>query len=171
SRSGLEMGTQLEILKDFNFTFSYTWSNFTYDTYLAKTIEIDSTGNYVENERDFSGNIVPSVPRNNLYLGLSYARPILRNIQGFIKLSQMSISGLWVDDANTEQTNAYTLLNSVLGLDIKFGNLNLLLSGGVNNILDEVYVGFTNTNSADKRFYEAGAPRNYYVALNIGYTF
>jgi hypothetical protein len=49
--------------------------------------------------------------------------------------------------------------------------LNILLSGSLNNMLDEVYVGFTNTNSADRRFYEAGEPRNYYVTANIGYRF
>jgi hypothetical protein len=38
-------------------------------------------------------------------------------------------------------------------------------------MLDEVYVGFTNTNSATKRFYEAGAPRDYFINLNLGYTF
>jgi outer membrane receptor protein involved in Fe transport len=58
-----------------------------------------------------------------------------------------------------------------LGVDIKFGKFNIMASGGVNNILDEIYVGFTNTNSADKRFYEAGAPRDYFFSLNLGYLF
>jgi hypothetical protein len=46
-----------------------------------------------------------------------------------------------------------------------------MVSGGVNNILDEIYVGFTNTNSADKKFYEAGAPRDYFLNINLGYHF
>ena len=171
SRTGLELGSQLEILKDLNFTVSYTFSHFVYDSYLAKTIEIDSTGNYIEDEKDFSGNIAPSFPKNNLYVALSYARPLFNHVHGFVKLSQMSISGLWVDDANSDQTDSYTLLNSVLGFDLRFGKLNVLLSGGANNLLDKVYVGFTNTNSSDKRFYEAGAPRNYFITANIGYTF
>jgi len=78
---------------------------------------------------------------------------------------------LWVDDANTDRTEGYHLLNSVLGVDMTFSHFNVLISGGINNLFDEVYVGFTNTNSADLRFYEAGAPLNYYLTINFGYTF
>jgi len=120
-RTGLEMGGQLEIIRGLAFTISYTYSNFNYKSYMAKTIEMDSTGTFIENERDFSGNIVPSVPVNNVYLALSYSRSIVRHISGFGKLSFNGISGLWVDDANTDKTEGYSLLNAVLGLDMKFG--------------------------------------------------
>ncbi|HSG68248.1 MAG TPA: TonB-dependent receptor, partial [Bacteroidales bacterium] len=171
NRRGLEAGAGLEIYRDLNFTFAYTFSDFEYQAYAAKTIEIDDLGNITEEERDFSGNIVPSVPRHNLYLALSYSYPFHRNISGFGKLSYMGVSGLWVDDANSDQTSAYQLLNGVLGLDMRFRDFNILLSGSMNNMLDELYVGFTNTNSADRRFYEAGEPRNYFVSVNLGYTF
>lgn len=171
NRTGLELGSQLEILKDLNFVLAYTFSDFSYNSYLAKSIYVDSTGNIMEREEDFSNNIVPSVPKNNVYIALSYNRTIVNHITGFAKISYQGISGLWVDDANTDKTDAYNLLNTVLGMDITFGNLNILVSGGINNVFDEIYVGFTNTNSADLRFYEAGAPRNYYLSVNIGYTF
>lgn len=171
SRRGLEMGTRIEIYKRLNFVFSYTFSNFVYDSYIARTIELDSIGNIVEKTKDFSGNIAPSVPRNNLHLALSYSWPFSKKIKGFAKVSYQGVSGLWVDDANSDKTAAYNLLNSVVGIDMQFGGFNLQLSGGVNNMLDELYVGFTNTNSAELRFYEAGAPRNYFVSLNLGYDF
>jgi iron complex outermembrane receptor protein len=170
NRLGIELGTQLEVIERLQFVFSYTYSNFSYDSYFAKTIEFDSTG-FVESEEDFSNNIVPSVPEHNIYMSLAYTFPFATNLNGFLKFSYMGISGLWVDDANSDKTDAYNLLNSVLGFDMKFGNFNLLVSAGVNNIFDLVYVGFTNTNSADKRFYEAGAPRNFFASLNLGYTF
>ena len=170
-RMGLELGTQAEILRGFEFTLSYTYSNFNYKSYTAKTIEIDTAGNFIENEDDFSGNIVPSIPKNNLYLALSYSRPLFKHIDGFVKASYMGIDGLWVDDANSDKTEAYNLINATLGFDMTFGNFSILLSGGIDNIFDEIYVGFTNTNSANKRYYEAGAPRNYYLSLNLGYTF
>ncbi len=170
NRLGIELGTQLEVIERLQFVFSYTYSNFSYDSYFAKTIEFDSTG-FVESEEDFSNNIVPSVPEHNIYMSLAYTFPFATNLNGFLKFSYMGISGLWVDDANSDKTDAYNLLNSVLGFDMKFGNFNLLVSAGVNNMFDLVYVGFTNTNSADKRFYEAGAPRNFFASLNLGYTF
>jgi len=170
-RLGTELGGLVEIRENLNFEASYTWSHFRYKSYDARTIEIDSLGNLIETDRDFAGNIVPSVPAHNLYVALSYAYPVGRHFNLFAKVSYQGISGLWVDDANTDETAPYNLLNSVLGVDMRFGKFSLLLSGGVNNIFDAVYVGFTNTNSSDKRFYEAGAPRDYFVSLNLGYTF
>lgn len=171
NRMGCEIGTQLEIFRDLNFGLTYTYSYFTYLDYEAKTIEVDSLGNFIETDMDFSGNFSPSVPRNNLFVSLSYAHPIGKHLNAFAKVSCNAISGLWVDDANSDKTGSYALLNALLGLDMKFGHFNCMVSGGLNNILNEVYVGFTNTNSADGRFYEAGAPRDYFVSLNIGYTF
>jgi iron complex outermembrane receptor protein len=170
-RMGLELGTQAEIIQGLEFTLSYTYSSFNYDSYTATTIEIDTAGNFIENEEDFSGNTVPSIPRNNIYLALSYSHPIIRQIDGFVKASYNGIDGLWVDDANTDKTEGYNLCNATLGFEMTFGDFNILISGGIDNIFDEIYVGFTNTNSANKRYYEAGAPRNYYLSLNLGYTF
>ncbi len=171
NRWGVELGTSLEIYRNLNFSAAYTYSYFRYQDYIARTIEIDSLGNVIENERDFSGNTVPSVPEHNLYLALSYSYPVHKYFSLFGKLSYMNVSGLLVDDANSEKTDGYELLNGVVGLDMRYGNFNLLLSGSLNNIFDELYVGFTNTNSADRRFYEAGEPRNYFVSVNLGYTF
>jgi len=171
NRLGLELGAQLEIYRGLDFGLTYTYCHFTYLAYEAETIEQDSLLNWITSYRDFKGNIVPSVPEHNLYMSLSYTHPIGKHISFFIRSSYQGISGLWVDDENTDKTKAYGLLNGLLGLDMKFGKFNVMLSGGVNNIFDEVYVGFTNTNSANKRFYEAGAPRDYYGSVNFGYTF
>ena len=171
NRKGIEIGTSLEFFKSLSFTLAYTFSDFTYLDYKTNSIEVDSSGNIVDIVKDFSGNIMPSVPKNNLYLSLSYSHKLANRINGFAKLSYLGISGLWVDDANSDKTDSYSLLNSVIGVDMKFGNLNILVSGGANNMLDVVYVGFTNTNSADRRYYEAGAPRNYFCSVNLGYRF
>jgi iron complex outermembrane receptor protein len=170
NRSGAELGVQLEVFKGLNFGVTYTCSDFVYLTYEAEAIEEDTLGNLITLTKDFSGNTVPSVPKNNLYLSLSYARPLGKHLNIFAKASYQGISGMWVDDENTDETKAYNLLNGLLGVDLRFGKFNIMASGGVNNIFNEIYVGFTNTNSADKRFYEAGAPRDYFVSINFGYT-
>ncbi len=171
NRMGVEFGVQTELLEGLTFDLTYTFSHFKYLSYQARTIELDTTGNFLESDRDFSGNIVPSVPRNNLYLSLSYARQVHRAVSIFARLSYQGISGMWVDDANTDRSDSYNLLNGLAGIDLRFGRFNVMLSGGVNNIFDEVYVGFTNTNSTDGRFYEAGTPRDLFLSLNLGYRF
>jgi len=171
NRKGIEFGTSVEIIRNLNFTASYTFSDFKYNTYDAETIELDSTGNFVISNKDFSGNIVPSVPKHNIYLATSFSQRIIKHVDGFAKVSYNSISGLWVDDANTNVTDGYNLLNATIGFDLLLGKFNLMISGGMNNIFDEIYVGFTNTNSSDLKFYEAGAPQNTFVSINLGYTF
>jgi iron complex outermembrane receptor protein len=171
NRVGVEAGIQLELIPDLNFGITYTFSSFLYKDYYARTIVEDSTGNFVTTDKDFSGNIVPTIPKNNLFLTLSYSKKIVRNFNIFAKASYQSISGMWVDDANTDKTNGYNLLNGLLGLDLRFGKFNVMASGGVNNIFDVTYVGFINTNSVNLRFYEAGAPRDWFCTVNLGYSF
>jgi hypothetical protein len=58
-----------------------------------------------------------------------------------------------------------------VGVTMAFGKFNLQLSGGLNNILDQVYVGFININSSSGQYYEAGEPLYWYSAINFGYNF
>jgi len=91
-RQGIELGTDMNIYKGLNLNISYTFSDFNYKTYSAKIIEIDSTGNIVESDKDFSCNIVPSVPKHNIYLAISYTALITNNFTGFLKLSYRGVS-------------------------------------------------------------------------------
>jgi iron complex outermembrane receptor protein len=154
-------------LSGLRYQLSYTYSDFVYDSYEALTVDQNLNSVY----QDFGGNIVPTVPEQNVFTSLSYAHPFTENITGFVKGSYRYISGMFVDDANSDKTEAYSLLNFGIGADLVFGRFNLLLNAGVNNIMDEVYVAFININSNNGRFYEAGEPINYYGGLNLGYAF
>lgn len=171
TRSGIEFGGRTEIVEGLRFILSYTYSNFKYDKYSAISIDTDSLGNIVSDPQDFSGNLVPSVPEHNLTTALEYEHHFNYNLIGFIKGSVQYVSGLYVNDANSEKTEDYTLLGTTLGIDYRIGKINILLSGGLNNILDKRYVGFVNINSTSGRFYEAGEPRTFFTSLHLGYTF
>jgi iron complex outermembrane receptor protein len=171
TRTGIELGGRTEIVEGLRFILSYTYSNFKYDKYSAISIDTDSLGNIVSDPQDFSGNLVPSVPEHNLTTALEYEHHFNYNLIGFIKSSVQYVSGLYVNDANSEKTEDYTLLGTTLGIDYRIGKINILLSGGLNNILDKRYVGFVNINSTSGRFYEAGEPRTFFASLHLGYTF
>lgn len=171
TRTGIEFGGRTEIVEGLRFILSYTYSNFKYDKYSAISIETDSLGNIVSDPQDFSGNLVPSVPEHNLTTALEYEHHFNYNLIGFIKGSVQYVSGLYVNDANSEKTEDYALLGTTLGIDYRIGKINILLSGGLNNILDKRYVGFVNINSTSGRFYEAGEPRTFFASLHLGYTF
>ena len=170
NRRGIETGLNLEIFTGFRAAVSYTFSDFNYESYITETIDIQD-GQIVTEEKDFSGNNVPSIPAHNLLLALSYERNIFSNITGFGKISYQSVSGMYVDDQNSDKTESYRLFNSTFGLDFQFNRFNIRFSGGVNNILDLKYVGFININSTSLRFYEAGEPRSLFASINLGYTF
>ena len=167
NRSGLEVGIDIDLVRGLNLQSSYTYSNFSYDEYFALTVNNDLT----TQEDDFSGNIVPSVPEHNIFVALAYNHPFTSQITGFIRGSMRHVTGMWVDDANSDKTDDYTILNAGIGFDMLWGNFNILISGGVNNISDKVFVGFININSSNGRFYEAGEPRNFYAGVNFGYAF
>ena len=171
NRSGLEFGGTLELVKGLRLKTAYTLSDFSYDSYTARTTEVDSLGDIVTIDRDFSGNIVPSVPEHNVSISLFYDHALTENITGFVKGTSQTISGMYTDDQNSDQTEGYHVLSSSAGLDFKFQGFNLLLLAGVNNITDHTYVGFININSAAGEFYEAGEPKNFFGGINLGYAF
>lgn len=171
NRRGLEVGFSSEIFERLKGTLSYTFSDFVYDEYAAVTIEVDSLDEIITSSEDFSGNVVPSVPKHNFMFALQYTHPIASNINGFIKGTYQSISGMYVNDANSAETEGYQVLNSTLGFEMFFGKFNLLVSGGVNNMLDQTYVGFININSSNGRFYEAGEPQSFFATLKLNYVF
>jgi iron complex outermembrane receptor protein len=167
NRTGVEVGGSFDVIGGLNLQASYTYSNFTYDEYIALSINEDLT----TQEDDFSGNSAPSVPEHNAFFALAYNYPFTQQITGFIRGSMRYISGMYVDDANSDKTSDYTMLNAGIGFDMVFGKFNLLVNGGVNNIADKVYVGFININSTNGRYYEAGEPNNFYAGINLGYAF
>ncbi len=150
---------------DFRLKTSYTFLiQICWYTALALSANLDL------DEQSYTGNLVPSVPKHNLNLALTYDYSISTSLDFYSKINYQYVSGMYVDDKNSEKTDSYSLLNFLIGFDKKFGRINLLLSGGVNNIFDKRYVGFININSTTGRFYELGEPRNYFVNLNIGYS-
>jgi iron complex outermembrane receptor protein len=173
NRTGVEVGGNVDILEGLNLQASYTYSHFIYDEYIALSID----ENLDTLTQDYSGNVAPSVPEHNFFFALSYTHSITDQITGFIRGSMRYVSEMYVNDANyfsdedPGKTDSYNLMSAGLGLDMIFGKFNLLLTAGVNNISDEVYVGFLNINSTNGQFYEAGEPQNFYGGINLGYAF
>ena len=171
TRFGAELKGSIAFSFGLKVKLSYNFSHFRYDSYAAQSLETDSTGNLVYVPRDFSGNTEPGIPANKLSLVLSYNHHITRNISLLADVGYTAMSGFQVDDANSAKTNASGILDSMLGLYMKFGHFDFSVAGGVNNIFNKTYVGYATINSADKRFYNPGVPRDYHCSLNMGYTF
>ncbi len=170
NRTGLELGADAELIYGLRLKTSYTLSNFKYDIYTDRSMEFDSLSNVVIKDVSYTGNVVPSVPKHNFSVSLAYTRVLDDHITGFVKSQFTSVSGMYVDDRNSEKTRGYQTLNLSLGADILFDRFDVLVSGGINNITDKRYVGFVNINSSNKQYYEPGEPRNYFGGIQLGYS-
>jgi len=171
NRLGVKLHGRVEIIRDLTFSLAYTYSHYVYASYTALSWEETSPGNVVTISRDFSGNTEPAIPRHNLNLTLGYELPAGKKCGIFARLTYRKSTGFWMDDANSEKSGTCDLVNTLLGVNIKAGHLFFTVSGGVNNIFDRIYVVNANINSADRRFYDAGSPRDYTGSVNLGYTF
>jgi iron complex outermembrane recepter protein len=170
NRRGIELGLTTGFLKRFNWSLAYTYNNFNYSDYSALAISFEG-GDIISSEKDYSGNIVPSVPEHLISNELGYNFNLFSRTNMFLKLNHMYVSSMYMDDANSDRTKSYSLINSALGFEFKFNRFNILLTGNLNNITDELYVGFININSATRRFYEPGEPRSFYSTLRFNYNF
>lgn len=165
NRNGVELGASTALIPGLNAGLSLTYSDFTYDEYLARSI--DAAG--ITTDTDYSGNEVPSVPRLNASFTLGYNRLITGNMIGFAKTQIQTVTGMYVNDANSSKTSDYTLASVTLGTEIYFDKFSLILSGGGMNLFDRQYIGFININATGGRFYEAGEPRNFFGNLTLTY--
>ena len=171
-RNGLELGLTFDIYRGWMGNIAYTYSDFKYDKYEAITYPIRKTA--VPNDvsqfvEDFSGNVVPSIPKHNLFLALSRSFAFSPDYSFFVKGSMQAVSEMYVDDQNSEKTAAYQLFNILTGFDMfKTRPYQMIWSFGVSNIFDKAYVGFININSTRKEFYEAGSPRTFFASLKLG---
>lgn len=172
-RWGIETKAGFTFLKDFALEANY---QFTHAKYLASIvnsfeIENDSSENLIIITRDYSGKLQPGIPENAYSLSLSYGHSLWKRSNVFAKVSYVGMTGLWVDDANTDKTNSFSVLNVFAGFDWTLGHFDVLFSAGINNIFDKIYVGYVTANSANKRYYNPGMPRDYFCSVNFIYTF
>lgn len=172
NRNGLEAGTEINFWKNLLLKAAYTFSDFTYKEYTALVVTQDpNSGNITETSQSFSGKEVPSVPKHYFVSSLNYFYTINETFLTFVKSSFVFATGMYVNDGNTEKSGDYGVLNLMLGIEKSFGRLNVILSGGVNNVFDKRYVGFININSSSRRYYEVGEPRSNYGGLTLNYLF
>lgn len=171
--TGVECGIKAEAFEGLELTLNYTYTHFRYKTYSAEAL--DSVGDFIFTSYD--GNVVPAVPAHFLNFIAEYNYSFTKKLTGLALFDCDYASKMFVDDRNTENTDSYFYASTLLGLDYRFKNFSVLLSGGVNNIFNKKYVGFININANpeslinQRRYYEPGEPRSYYVNLNFGYTF
>ena len=155
-----------------NYSFDVT-NSILVKPYLNAAFNFFEFDEFINDNQDFSENKIPGVPKYTMNFGVD-----LKTDSGFeLFINFRSVGELPLDDANSEYTDSYNLLNFKASYSLKIlKSLELNLYGGVNNALDEHYAASIVTNavgfgSQAPRYYYPGNPRNYYGGLQLNYGF
>jgi iron complex outermembrane receptor protein len=173
NRTGVESGIKLEMFEGLELASNYSYTDFNYTDYIA--INYNAVGDTIS--ADYSGKVVPAIPTSIFNFIFNYQFKISKEYTGILLWDMDYISNMFADDANTVVIPGYFYGNIMAGITCNFNNFNVLFTSGLNNIFDEKYVGFVNINAnpelpaKDRRYYEPGEPRNFYLGLNLGYKF
>ncbi len=161
-RLGIEAGIRTHPLEGVEMTVNYSYTHFRYNDYRAKVYTPSGTV-----EEDYTGNIVPSVPRHIFNFILAHEFEITEELSGLALWDCDYISEMQVDDGNSEKSPPYFYGNIMIGANVSLGNFSAVIYGGVNNIFDRRYAGFININDFAGRYYETGEPRTGYAGVKL----
>lgn len=130
------------------FKTAYTFQPYTYGTFVR------------ENE-DYSGKALPGLPQHNVFAAvhITYKERFL----AFLNYNYSSAIPL--NDANLVYGKETHLLSARVSYRMGVEKQKIQLAAGMDNVLGQVYsLGF-DINAAGGRYYNAAAPRNYYLQL------
>lgn len=162
--------------KGIEFLLNYKFepnSNIQLNPYFSATINRFEFKDFVDNDKDYSGKLLPAVPNTQFNFGLDFVSALGLNFNASYRLTDK----MYLDDANSKETAGYQLL------DVKAGyaffilkKVKMEINMGVQNVLNEKYaasvlpnaVGFGTTPA---RYYYPGNPVNYYGGFNVVYAF
>ena len=124
---------------------AYTFSDFSYK-------------NFRQNNANYSGNTLPSVPAHSLSLTVDLQWKSSFNFQSTL----YSTSDIWLNDANSEKAESFELLGvrATYGKKIKY-------YFGIDNLLNMKYSLGDDINAFGRRFYNAAPRINFYSGLTI----
>jgi iron complex outermembrane receptor protein len=153
-RKGTEVYFNLPLTDRLQWTLSYTYLDATFDRYITPAGRFD-------------GNDEPGIPPHQLFTELFYSHP-----SGFYSAFNMYfVDDFFVNDANTEKNDAYTVLNLRMGYEWTLGRGRISPFIGFNNITNEKYNGIVRLNALGGRFFEPAPTFNLYGGLQMTYEF
>jgi iron complex outermembrane recepter protein len=143
-RRGFELAAETLLAGPWDLRFAYTWLQAQFkDAFTSGAGAIPS------------GNLLPGVPRSQLYGQLRYRQPAF-----YAQLEALRRSRVAVNDANSEFAEAYTVANLVGGLVQQGARWRISEFVRIDNVTDRNYAGSVIVNETNGRFYEPAPRRN-----------
>lgn len=125
---------------------------------------------FVDGDKDFSGNQLTGVPKNKWNGGINLG------IKSFnINANFLHIGEIPLNDANQLFSEKYTVFNTKASYKKKFSKtLSVQINVGINNFTNEKYassvlINATGFGNSEPRFYYPGMPRNWFGGFKVIY--
>ncbi len=149
SRNGLEFSARY-LGKTFRFLTSYTYSDFSYET-------------FVQNGTDLDGFTLPGIPRHHAALNV-----IFKPTNAWeISLPLDYVGNLFADNQNQEEIDSYLEVNLSVRYVAQMNSLMVEPYFGIRNLTNTSYFDNIRINAFGSRYYEPAPERNFYVGLAI----
>lgn len=112
------------------------------------------------------GNTIPGIPKNRLNTTLYWSPDHFLG-----SISYEYASSYPVDNLNTEENDAYNVLDLELSYQLSFRKSGIMLQPFLNikNILDERYNGSVAINNFGGRYYEPAPGRNWQAGVSVNF--
>jgi iron complex outermembrane recepter protein len=112
-----------------------------------------------------AGSFLPAVPRNSLYLGVTWDYAPL----GFsTTLETIGRSAIYADDRNTANAPGYWVANIRAGFRQESKHWQFSEYARIDNFANRAYVGSVIVNETNSRFFEPAPGRTAYIMFNAG---
>lgn len=168
-RTGVEIGSTINLQHGFSINGSFTYSINKYDQYRVDSAHYGNPGSFA----DYSDNKVAGIPDYFYNAGISYEPAFLYPLN--FNISFTGMSEYYTDDANTIEVPSYGILNVSIGFRraVKISD-HFSLRGyfGLNNIFNKKYAAsaFINPDIVNGApvYLEPGMPRTFTLSVSLG---
>jgi iron complex outermembrane receptor protein len=146
-QQGFEFHLEFNPFEQTRFGVSYTFSDFMFSDKNQPTYR----------------NVLPGIPEH------SFKAQLTHQVHGFSFGTDATFNtGMYANDANTQQTEAYLLVNATVSRLTNIGKKHSIIPFfTLRNITSVAYSPSVSINAFGSRFYEPGLPRNYVLGISV----
>ncbi|MEP0479300.1 MAG: TonB-dependent receptor, partial [Nonlabens sp.] len=150
TRKGLEVEGAYAFTKAWSLTAAYTFSEFKYNDFVVDDV-------------NFDGNLLPGIPKHLTNIGLQY-----QSEKGFFATVQASLVGKqYANDSNEATVDGYENINFRTSYSFIYKKIAIKPYAGLNNILDQEYTDNVRINAFGSRFFEPAPGINGYGGIEV----